>query len=308
MKKITLSLSVLLVSLAGFAQISVAESNSVSTPANATNAILFDQSAHINSGILSGYSTLAEEGIWCADDFTLTSNSAISKITAFGFQNEGTLADLIEGYDLYIYADDGGVPAGDPSMPGTGVFEALEIPVTGGAFTLQVEGGSYNMILDVAAVNGGPLELAPGTYWVVASPRLALGDIGGDGRWNWYGVEGGPGADAHIIEDGEVWTSFTDYGFPFDGLAFLIEGDILGVNQNIANLVSIFPNPASDVLNVKMASSIEVSEVAMYDVLGKKVGVSYNNGKINISGLAQGVYVLKVNTNAGTLTQKVIKQ
>ncbi|MBT0609068.1 T9SS type A sorting domain-containing protein [Aequorivita echinoideorum] len=82
----------------------------------------------------------------------------------------------------------------------------------------------------------------------------------------------------------------------------------LGINDLTLSQISVYPNPTSDVLNLKVPSSVEVSNVAMFDVLGKQVSVSYNNGVINTANLSQGIYMLKVETNAGTLTQKVVKQ
>jgi len=305
-------------SFAGFAQLSVDAVSPATQSPFAPEAILFDQFTTGGSGIVSDYSSLSDEGVYAADDFTLTSSSSISSITVTGFQNLGTLEAVFTGFDLYIYADMSGKPDGDPTQIGTGLFEAVNLDPTDPALTLVVDATSYTFTVDVAAVNGGPVDLAAGTYWVSAFPRLDISPVtDGPSRWNWYQTDTGfgTGAEAHLIDPDDLfgagatdWTTFTDLGLPFNAVSFLVEGDVLGVNDNIANLVSVYPNPATDVLNVKLASSIDVSEVAMYDVVGKKVGVSYSNGKINISGLAQGVYVLKVNTNAGTLTQKVIKQ
>ncbi|MAM27814.1 MAG: hypothetical protein CMC13_02230 [Flavobacteriaceae bacterium] len=88
-----------------------------------------------------------------------------------------------------------------------------------------------------------------------------------------------------------------------------ITGDVvLGVGDNLADVVSIFPNPAQNELNVNIPSTIEVEAVSMYDILGKDTGVQYNNGTIDLSNLARGVYILNVRTSAGTLTEKIVKQ
>ena len=95
---------------------------------------------------------------------------------------------------------------------------------------------------------------------------------------------------------------------PFDGV-FEISGDCsaLGVNDNALSQVSIYPNPSSGILNIETPASVEVNSVAVYDVLGKKSNVSLVNGQVNISNLANGVYILSMDTNAGTLTQKIVK-
>ncbi|WP_165805934.1 T9SS type A sorting domain-containing protein [Marixanthomonas spongiae] len=82
---------------------------------------------------------------------------------------------------------------------------------------------------------------------------------------------------------------------------------VLSVGENALSQVSIYPNPASDVLNINAPASVEVTGVAIYDVLGKKSNVSMVNGQINVSGLANGVYILSLETSAGTLTEKIVK-
>lgn len=103
--------------------------------------------------------------------------------------------------------------------------------------------------------------------------------------------------------------TYANIGFPDRWHIMNVVGsDVLAVGDNIADLVSVFPNPAQDVLNVNIPSNIEVSSSALYDVLGKNTGVQLVNGQMNTSNLARGVYILNVETSAGTLTQKIVKQ
>ncbi len=323
MKKITLSLSMLLISFAALSQSLEAVSNSVAIQTHRDiSAVLWDQPSVGGSGIISDYSSLEDIGVYSTDDFELTANNSISTITVYGFQNAGTLSTLITGFDVYIYANSGtNTPDSNPSIPGTGLLEIVNLdPTPGGALTITEDAGSVTFSVDVTAANGGTFSLPAGNYWLVAFPRLNIAPVSDStNRWNWYdaGVPGNGINEAHLIDPDDVfglgateWTSLTDLGVAFASVAFTIEGDVLGVNENIANLVSVFPNPATSIINIKKASTIDVSSVDLFDVLGKKVGASYNsnNGTVDVSGLAQGVYVLRVNTNAGTLTQKIVKQ
>ncbi|PIZ07324.1 MAG: hypothetical protein COY56_09570, partial [Flavobacteriaceae bacterium CG_4_10_14_0_8_um_filter_34_31] len=74
------------------------------------------------------------------------------------------------------------------------------------------------------------------------------------------------------------------------------------------SLVSVYPNPAVEVINVKVPASVVINEVVLYDILGKNTGVNYANGQVNVSGLSRGVYMLSVKTSEGTLTQKIVKK
>lgn len=86
-----------------------------------------------------------------------------------------------------------------------------------------------------------------------------------------------------------------------------IEGTELGVDDNLLSEVFVYPNPITNVLNIRVPSNIEIQSIALYDVLGKDTGARLVNGAVNTASLAKGVYLLTVNTSAGTLTKKVIK-
>ncbi len=83
---------------------------------------------------------------------------------------------------------------------------------------------------------------------------------------------------------------------------------VLGVGDNIAELVNIYPNPATTRLNVEVPSGVDVLEARLYDVLGKDTGARLVNGSIDVSNLSRGVYVLTVNTSKGALTEKIVKR
>ncbi|MCF0210611.1 MAG: T9SS type A sorting domain-containing protein [Bacteroidales bacterium] len=68
--------------------------------------------------------------------------------------------------------------------------------------------------------------------------------------------------------------------------------------------VSVYPNPATDVLNIE-ATNFE-SAIIM-NSLGQKVMES-NSNVINTSNLENGLYFVAVKTNAGTTTTKFIKK
>lgn len=77
-------------------------------------------------------------------------------------------------------------------------------------------------------------------------------------------------------------------------------------NQNI---VKMYPNPANgNFVNIDSNSDL-VAEV--YDLLGKKVKVqtiNANHKQLHISGLSKGVYLVKLTSENGSVTKKLIKQ
>jgi len=93
--------------------------------------------------------------------------------------------------------------------------------------------------------------------------------------------------------------------------AAYINGEKVGaavVSSKLAKSeVSIYPNPATSVLNV-IAS--EDAKIQVLDLSGKVItevqAFANETEKINIEGLAPGVYMVKVSNKAGVKTQKVV--
>ena len=90
---------------------------------------------------------------------------------------------------------------------------------------------------------------------------------------------------------------------------------IAGINTyNGLQEVSIFPNPATSVLNVKITDELAQDVTAeIVDITGKVLSVeqfSHNGGTqqqtLNISNLAKGIYLLNLKTQNGTRTCKFI--
>jgi len=73
--------------------------------------------------------------------------------------------------------------------------------------------------------------------------------------------------------------------------------------------ISIYPNPVVDVLNITAAS--KVTAVSVYDMSGKNTAnykLNDNKSQVNLSKLAPGAYVVKITTETGVQTVKVIKK
>ncbi|ASK31591.1 secretion protein [Chryseobacterium sp. T16E-39] len=88
----------------------------------------------------------------------------------------------------------------------------------------------------------------------------------------------------------------------------------LTVNASVSTLgtaevkkleLGIYPNPATDILNIKTQD--KVMSTVVYDGSGKVVNTRFSNGQINVSTLTNGVYILKVVTDKAVYQQKFIK-
>ena len=106
----------------------------------------------------------------------------------------------------------------------------------------------------------------------------------------------------------DVPANFSDLGLDQTLIMNVVSEETAGLDDNALSQVSFFPNPASDVLNVRRPAGLEINSVVIYDVLGKATNAQIVNGQINVSSLSRGVYIISMETSAGTLTEKIVKQ
>jgi len=89
---------------------------------------------------------------------------------------------------------------------------------------------------------------------------------------------------------------------------------ILGINQNSGlSDINVYPNPATNFLNVDLTSDAQNIEMNVVDMSGKILYsniISHNGGsqiyKVPVSNLASGIYFLHMNTSTGKTIQKFI--
>lgn len=72
---------------------------------------------------------------------------------------------------------------------------------------------------------------------------------------------------------------------------------------------SIFPNPTSEVLNIKLADNgQQVLQANIYELSGRLIKKENNNPtQINVTDLAAGIYLLEVQTHNGSETVRFVK-
>lgn len=73
-----------------------------------------------------------------------------------------------------------------------------------------------------------------------------------------------------------------------------------------SSVSSVYPNPVSDILNVK--SNSKISSVEIFDVAGRKVDANLNGDKVNVQNLNAGSYIINIVTKEGKTTEKFIKK
>ncbi len=77
-------------------------------------------------------------------------------------------------------------------------------------------------------------------------------------------------------------------------------------DQPAAQSLKVYPNPASDVLNINAGT--EISKASLYNIAGQMVYQSNGNSnemRINTAGLPEGLYMLSITTKEGTSLRKI---
>ncbi len=86
-------------------------------------------------------------------------------------------------------------------------------------------------------------------------------------------------------------------------------GSILSTNQNniFDNNISIYPNPAQNILNIQTEEKINT--INIIDMLGRNSVINnFNNNQVDVSNLSSGLYFITIQAENGSFKQKFIKQ
>jgi hypothetical protein len=80
-----------------------------------------------------------------------------------------------------------------------------------------------------------------------------------------------------------------------------------GIEENVEinNLVSVYPNPATD--NLQIQTTLQIKEIAITDITGRTIYTTIAK-TINCSSFAKGVYFITLTTENGKAVKKFVKE
>jgi hypothetical protein len=205
-------------------------------PANpAPEDVLVDQPVGSNTAYANqDFETIYDAyDIFIADDFTNADPWIITTIfvpgNTWNYGGDLTCANTL---NWQIYADAGGVPAGDPWSGGA--LWNLSLPPTDPQVVLSTGVGGY--LSNVTLNLNTPIVLTPGTYWLVFYPQMDFDTCFQYGR---HASNTTNGYDAQVINPGggfgfpTTWTSVRDpstWGLTLQDFAFRLEGTVYAVD------------------------------------------------------------------------------
>ncbi|MFP9098921.1 M1 family aminopeptidase [Flavobacterium sp. RHBU_24] len=93
--------------------------------------------------------------------------------------------------------------------------------------------------------------------------------------------------------------------------------DLISINNNVtlgtttlfnSTNISLYPNPATDVLKAQLPDGVTISHATFYNTLGQKVLESGSASEWNVSALSAGVHFIKLDTSEGAVQLKFVKE
>lgn len=107
--------------------------------------------------------------------------------------------------------------------------------------------------------------------------------------------------------------NYSSAGYGFAGLVRVFDlTSILAINNFISDNFKVYPNPATDLLNITNSENISVNQAEIYDLNGRIISTQNFSSttylQLNIADLARGTYMLYLKTNQGKAVKKIIKE
>ncbi len=169
--------------------------------------------------------------------------------------------------------------------------------------------GDGNTLAIGAIVNDGINGLDSGHVrvyeWDGAAWQQRGTDIDGEVAGDFFGAsvsvssDGGTVAIGGRLNDGNGLNA---------GHVRVFEIPTLGVGdfQNAAASIRLFPNPAGDVFTIAVANGTELRKISLYNVLGALV-LETSQAELSVSHLSEGMYIVRIETDKGSFTRKLVK-
>ncbi|MBF6610599.1 MAG: T9SS type A sorting domain-containing protein [Chryseobacterium sp.] len=181
---------------------------------------------------------------------------------------------------------------------------------TGGVYVIRLRFANDGDIYAVQTVGGTSSYAATTGTWV-------------PNTWYRVKIEGtATGLNYYLngtqIFSGQFYTTyaFTGLRFVHDNYAGSAYIDRIAINNEAAlstseivkrtESISIYPNPTSDILNI--GTKEKVQSASIFDMTGRKIEARVMNNTVDVTSLERGTYIINIQTEKGTTSEKFIKK
>ncbi len=105
---------------------------------------------------------------------------------------------------------------------------------------------------------------------------------------------------------------YFDYNFPIiTNQAETLFQALSVVNPILDNLISIYPNPVKDIVNISIKDNSTIKTIELFDLQGRLLQTQLVNdisSELNVTERANGMYFIKINTDKGSKVEKLVKE
>jgi len=156
-------------------------------------------------------------------------------------------------------------------------------------------------------------------------------EVGDTVRWTWtdenHTVENVPGSSVETFNSGFLGPIGSQWSYTFtvvgdndyfcgihgaddmSGTITVMEN--LSVHEEELNTFSIFPNPVSSIVTLKLPSNSDVLQINLFNLLGEKMISKtvrhLDNTQIDLSFLNSGLYIIRVNNGEQSQSKRIVK-
>ena len=99
----------------------------------------------------------------------------------------------------------------------------------------------------------------------------------------------------------QSWDCINEHGSPN-----AVNNDSLSSENLSVQNVTVYPNPVTNILFI--GGIFDKFNIEIYSIIGQKISSHTATNQIDLSGLNNGIYLIKIKTESSTVVQKIIKQ
>ncbi len=225
---------------------------------------------------------------------------------------------MTSGTDINLTVDMINVNGVDPLVDAKNIILSKDVAQGGGYMTLLIATDRYasettfKIFKEDGSVllSGGPWNnlAASGTtlrYFAIQPPtagcyKLEVYDAYGDGINSGYGA-----GYIKVFDNNSNQIVYSNGQFDSQFNYYINANYPSSIEENLDEL-SIYPNPADNLLNIQ--SSTQIQSVEILNIQGQLIIKEGNVNQINVSSLTNGVYMIRIATNNGVKVQKFVKE
>ena len=215
------------------------------------------------------------------------------------------------GRSIQQTIDGGYIVSGSQVFPGGSVNWLLKLSYTGITEWYNNSGVASNF--DCQQTSDGGYILIGESYPTNGDVDVEVAKFSDTGDFQWYKKLGGPNQEV-----GRSIQQTADGGYILTGETSSNNGDVSGnhggvdtwvvklsntldlIEQTPINLISLYPNPVTNVINLKVDNNLENFPYIISNVEGKIINrgkINDINTSINVEPLSKGVYFIKIADN-----------